>query len=201
MLTKRCYDCRQVKPLERFDRYPRSPDGRSAECIDCRRRRQAAAGYATARSRALGTLARRYPDEYRRYRQQVRAELAPHTATAETWHQARGWALGELYRRHRAEWHRWHRQLRAAHPDWTPKQLRNQTMSWHLRAHHGEFLELLRGRVGGQPAGPAIQARLTHRAWRRLQLAHPGEYQALYAAERAKLGDPVRPRRQRGRPA
>ena len=169
MLTKRCYDCGQVKPLERFDPNRRSPDGRSAECQQCRRQRQAGAGYATARNRALGTLARRHPDEYRPYRRQARAELAPHTAAAQTWHQARRWALAELYRRHGAEWHRWHQQLGAAHPDWTAFQLRNATVSRHLHAHHGEFLALLRGRVG----------------------VHPAEYQALYQAERAKLATPT----------
>ena len=84
-----------------------------------------------------------------------------------------------------------HRQLAAAHPDWTPFQLRNATMSRHLRAHHGEFLALLRRRVGVRPAGGGTQSKLTRRAWRRLQLAHPAEYQALYEAERAKLGNPT----------
>ena len=58
-------------------------------------------------------------------------------------------------------------------------------------AHRGEFLELLTGYAGARLAGPRLVAKMIRRAQRRLQLAHPEEYQPLYAAERAKIGNPV----------
>jgi len=119
MLTKRCYDCGQVKRVELFDLDRHARTGRSAECKDCRRQRQNRGGYGTSRDRALRELARRHPDEYQRYRQQARQELAPATAPAEVWDQARARALAELARRHQADWHSRYQQLRAAHPDWT----------------------------------------------------------------------------------
>ena len=82
MLTKRCCDCRQAKRVELFDSNRRSSDGRSTQCKDCRRQRQARGGYGTSRNRALWELARRHPEEYQRYRQQARLQLAPDTATA-----------------------------------------------------------------------------------------------------------------------
>src|SRR6266540_6740629 len=101
MRTKWCYDCRQVKRVELFDldRHRRG-DGRSAQCKACRRQRQNRGGYATCRDRALAELAGRYPDEYDRYREQARGELAPDSAPTEVWDQARGRALAELARRH-----------------------------------------------------------------------------------------------------
>src|SRR6266511_3473068 len=170
MLTKRCCDCRQVKRVELFDSNRHARTGRSAECKECRRQRQARGGYGACRNRALWALARRHPAEYQRYRQQARQELAPDTATAKVWDQARGQALAEVSRRYRAEWHQHYQQVRAPHP---------------------EYLELLAGYVGARRAGPKLVAKILRRAQRLLQLAHPAEYQALYAAERAKLDTPV----------
>jgi hypothetical protein len=59
------------------------------------------------------------------------------------------------------------------------------------RAHHTEYLELLRGYAGARRAGPKLVYKIGRRAQRLLQLAHPAEYQALYAAERAKLATPT----------
>src|SRR6266516_94874 len=144
-----------------FDINRHARTGRSAECKQCRRQRQARGGYGTSRNRALRELARQHPEEYQRYRQQARRELAPGTATAKVWDQARGRALAELARRHRAEWDQHYRQVRTAHPDWTAVQASNAATARQRRAE------------------------------RLLQLAHPAEYQALYAAERAKLTSPT----------
>jgi hypothetical protein len=200
MLTKRCCDCGQVKRVELFDINRHARTGRSAECKDCRRQRQARGGYGTSRNRALRELARQHPAEYQRYRQQARQELAPDTATAKVWDQARGRALAEVSRRHRAEWHQHYRQIHAAHPDWTAARASNAATSQQRRAHHPEYLALLAGYAGARRAGPKLVAKLARRAERLLQLAHPQEYQALYAAERAKLATPTQ-RPPRGGPA
>ena len=191
MLTKRCYDCGQVKRVELFDIDRHTPTGRSAECKACRRQRQNRGGYGTSRNRALGELARRHPDEYERYREQARRELAPDTAGKGVWDQARARALAELARRHQADWHQHYQQLRAEHPDWpTPRAFMVAT-NQQRRAHHAEYLELLAGYAGARRAGPKLVAKLTGRAQRLLQLAHPAEYQTLYVAERAKLANPA----------
>ncbi len=191
MLTKRCYDCGRVKRVELFDLDRKRSAGRSAQCKDCRRQRQNRGGYGTCRPRALAELARRHPDQYQRYRQQARQQLAPDTAGAEVWDQARGRALAELARRHQADWHARYRQLRADHPDWpTPRAFMVATTQ-QRRAHHAEYLALLAGYAGARRAGPKLVYKITRRAQRLLQLAHPHEYQALYAAERAKLGNPI----------
>jgi hypothetical protein len=194
MLTKRCCDCRQVKRVELFDINRHARTGRSAECKDCRRQRQARGGYGTSRNRALRELARQHPDEYQRYRQQARQELAPGTATAKVWDQARSRALAEISRRHRAEWQQHYRQVQAAHPTWTAVQASNAATARQRRAHHPEYLELLAGYAGARRAGPRLVAKLARRAERLLQLAHPAEYQDLYAAERAKLDNPAQQR-------
>src|SRR6266487_3340381 len=175
MLTKRCCDCRQVKRVELFDINRHARTGRSAECKQCRRQRQARGGYGTSRNRAL-------------------RELAPGTATAKVWDQARGRALAEVSRRHRAEWHQHYRQVQAAHPDWTAARAANAATTRQRRAHHPEYLALLAGYAGARRAGPRLVAKLARRAERLLQLAHPAEYQALYAAERAKFGNPAQQR-------
>ncbi len=193
MLTKRCCDCRQAKRVELFDIDPKRSAGRAAQCKDCRRQRQARGGYGTSRNRALRQLARQHPQEYQRYRQQARQELAPDTATAKVWDQARGRALAELARRYRAEWDQHYQQVRAAHPDWTGVQASNAATARQRHAHHPEYLELLRGYAGARPAGPKLVAKILRRAQRLLQLAHPQEYEALYAAERAKLANPAQP--------
>jgi hypothetical protein len=193
MLTKRCYDCGQVKRVELFDIDRHTRSGRSAQCKACRRQRQTRGGYATSRARALRELARQHPEEYQRYRRQARRQLAPDTAGAQVWDQARGRALAEVSRRHRAEWHHHYRQVRAAHPDWTRVRVVNAATIQQRRAHHREYLALLAGYAWARRAGPRLVARLTGRAQRLLQLAHPAEYQALYAAERAKLATPTQP--------
>ncbi len=191
MLTKRCYDCGQVKRVELFDLDRHARTGRSAECKDCRRQRQNRGGYGTSRDRALRELARRHPDEYQRYRQQARQELAPDTAPAEVWDQARARALAELARRHQADWHSRYQQLRAAHPDWPTPRAFMVTTNQQRHAHRQEYLALLAGYAQARPAGPKLVYKITRRARRLLQLAHPAEYQALYAAERAKLANPA----------
>jgi len=191
MLTKRCCDCGQVKRVELFDTDRKRSAGRSAQCKECRRQRQNRGGYGTCRNRALRELARRYPDEYQRYRGQARRELAPDTAGAEVWDQARARALGELFRRHQAGWHQHYRQLRAAHPDWPASRAFMVATNQQRRGHQQEYLALLRGYAGARRAGPKLVAKLTGRARRLLQLAHPAEYQALYTAERAKLANPT----------
>jgi hypothetical protein len=198
MLTKRCCDCGQVKRVELFDIDRKR--GRSAQCKACRRQRQNRGGYGTARPRALAELARRHPEEYQRYRQQARLELAPDTADAKVWDQARARALAELDRRHGAEWQQRYQQLRAAHPDWSVPRAFMMATNQQRRAHRQEYLALLRGYAGARRAGPKLVYKITHRAQRLLQLAHPAEYQALYAAERAKLANPVQ-RPPRGGPA
>lgn len=194
MLTKRCYDCGQAKRVEAFDINRHARSGRSAQCKDCRRQRQAREGYGTSRNRALRQLARRHPAEYQRYRQQARAELAPDTATAKVWDQARGRALAELSRRHQTEWHQHYQQVQAAHPDWTAVQAANAATARQRHAHHPEYLELLHGYADARRAGPKLVAKILRRAQRLLQLAHPAEYQDLYAAERAKLDNPAQQR-------
>jgi hypothetical protein len=194
MLTKRCCDCRQVKRVELFDINRHARTGRSAECKDCRRQRQARGGYGVCRPRPLAELARQHPDEYQRYREQGRQQLAPDTATAKVWDQARSQALAELARRHRAEWHQHYRQVQAAHPDWTAARASNAATNQQRQAHHAEYLELLAGYAGARRAGPKLVAKITRRAQRLLQLAHPAEYQTLYAAERAKLATPTQQR-------
>jgi hypothetical protein len=191
MLTKRCYDCGQVKRVELFDIDRKRSGGRSSQCKACRRQRQNRGGYGICRPRALAELVGRYPDEYDRYREQARGELAPDSARAEVWDQARGRALAELARRHQADWHQHYQQVRAAHPDWTHARMFNAATNQQRRAHHPEYLELLGGYAGARPAGKRLVYKISRRAQRLLQLAHPQEYQALYAAERAKLGNPV----------
>jgi len=191
MLTKRCYDCGQVKRVELFDTDRKRSDRRSTQCKECRRQRQNRGGYGTGRNRALRELARRHPGEYQRYRQQARQQLAPDTAPAKVWDQARGRALAELARRHQADWHARYTQLRTAHPDWpTPRAFMVATTQ-QRRAHHAEYLALLAGYAGARRAGPKLVYKITRRAQRLLQLAHPAEYRALYAAERAKLANPI----------
>jgi hypothetical protein len=201
MLTKRCYDCGQVKRVELFDLDRHTRTGRAGQCKDCRRQRQTRSGYAACRNRALRELARQHPEEYQRYRQQARLQLAPDTAGAEVWDQARARALAELARRHRSEWHPSYQQLRAAHPDWPVARAFMAATNQQRRAHHREYLALLAGYARARRAGPKLVYKITRRAQRLLQLAHPQEYQALYAAERAKLANPVRRPAPRGGPA
>src|SRR6266511_2439251 len=103
-------------------------------------------------------------------------------------------ALAELARRHQADWHARYTQLRAAHPDWPTARAFMVATTQQRRAHHAEYLELLRGYAGARRAGPKLVYKITRRAQRLLQLAHPHEYQALYAAERAKLANPAQQR-------
>jgi hypothetical protein len=194
MLTKVCCDCRQAKRVELFDIDRKRGSGRTAQCKACRRQRQNRGGYGTCRNRALAELAGRYPDEYDHYREQARIELAPDSARAEVWDQARGRALAELARRHQGDWQRRYQQVRAAHPDWTAGRIFFMVTNQHRRAHHDQYVELLASYAGAKPAGPRLVFKIGRRAQRLLQLAHPEEYQALYAAERAKIGNPVRGR-------
>jgi len=194
MLTKRCCDCGQVKRVELFDIDAKRSAGRSAQCKECRRQRQNRGGYGTCRPRALAELARRHPDEYQRYREQARRELAPGTAPAEVWDQARARALAELARRHQGDWHQHYQQLRTAHPDWPTARAFMVATNQQRQAHHPEYLKLLAGYAGARRAGPKLVAKLARRAQRLLQLAHPAEYQALYAAELAKFGNPAQQR-------
>jgi hypothetical protein len=196
MLTKRCGDCGQVKSIELFDRQPTSRTGRASACKHCRRQRQAHGGYGTARNRALWALARRHPQEYQRHYQQARHQLAPNTAPATVWHAARGRAMAELTRRHRADWHQRYQQLRAEHPDWALGRAAAMATNQQRTAHHAEYLALLARFAGARPAEHQLVGKLARRALRQLQLAHPHEYQTLYATARAKLGNPTtRPRR------
>ena len=201
MLTKVCCDCRQAKRVELFDIDRGRSDGRSTQCKACRRQRQNRGGYATCRPRALAELVGRYPDEYDRYREQARGELAPDSAPAEVWDQARGRALAELARRHQADWQRRHQQLRAAHPDWPAGRAFCVATNQCRRAYHDEFVALLASYAGAKPAGPSLVYKISRRAQRLLQLAHFREYEALYAAERAKIGNPVRAREALPKPA
>ena len=191
MLTKRCCDCRQVKRVELFDLDRKRPGGHAGECKDCRRQRQARAGYATSRNRALWELARRHRHEYERYREQARQQLAPDTATASVWDQARGRALAEISRRYRAEWDQHYQKVRQAHPDWNPVHASTAATAQQRRAHHTEYQELLNTYAGARRAGPKLIGKINRHALRRLQLAHPAEYHDLYAAERANLGNPI----------
>jgi hypothetical protein len=193
MLTKRCYDCGQVKRVELFDVDRHTRTGRSGECKQCRRQRQVRGGYAVCRDRALRQLARQHPQEYQRCREQARRELGPDTAGAKVWDQARARALAELARRHRAEWHPRYLKLRAAHPDWPTSRAFMAATNQQRRAHRQEYLALLAGYAGARRAGPRLVYKITRRAQRLLQLAHPAEYQALYTAERAKTGNPTQP--------
>jgi hypothetical protein len=201
MLTKRCCDCRQAKRVELFDIDRKRPDGRSTQCKACRRQRQNRGGYGTCRPRALAALAARYPDEYDQYRQKARVELAPDSAGAEVWDRARGRALAELARRDDGDWRRRFQQLRTAHPDWPPGRAFCVATNQYRRAHRDEYRELLASYAGAKPAGHKLVYKISLRAQRMLQLAHPVEYEALYAAERAKHGNPVRPRKTLPKPA
>jgi len=140
----------------------------------------------------LAELASRYRDEYERYRETARVELAPDSAPAEVWDRARGRALAELARRHQSEWHQRYQQVRAAHPGWPAGRSFCVATNQSRRGHHDEYVELLASYVGAKPAGPRLVYKIGRRAQRTLQLAHPEEYEALYAAERAKIGNPVR---------
>lgn len=192
MRTKRCYDCRQFKRVELFDIDRHRPsDGCSAQCKACRRQRQNRGGYGICRNRALVEPAARHPDQYRRYREQARAELAPDTAPVQVWDRARALALAELSRRHHAELHQRYQQLRAAHPTWSSGRVLCEATNQQRRARHAEFRELLTGYAGARLAGRRLVNKMTRRAQRLLQLAYPEEYHALYAAERAKIGNPV----------
>ncbi len=193
MLTKRCCDCRQAKRVELFD-IDRKRHGRSAQCKDCRRQRQNRGGYGNCRNRALAALARRHPDEYDQYREKVRIGLAPDSAGAEVWDRARGRALAEIARRHPDEWRRRYQQVSAAHPDWHHGRRFCVATNQFRRAHRDELVELMASLAGAKPAGPRLVYKISLRAQRLLQLAHPEEYEALYAAERAKHGNPVRRR-------
>jgi hypothetical protein len=190
MRTKRCCDCGQVKRIELFDLDRHRNGGHAAYCKACRRQRQTRGGYGACRNRALWDLAARYPNEYQRYRQQARRELAPDTVPVQVMDRARGRTLAELSKRHRAEWHQRYQQLRAAHPDWTHARAFAVATIQQRRAHRQEYLELLAGYAGARLAGPKLAGQITRRAQRLLQLAHPEEYQALYAAERARVGNP-----------
>ena len=191
MLTKRCYDCCQAKRVELFDFDRKRPDGRSTQCKACRRQRQNRGGYGTCRPRALAALATRYPDEYDDYREKARLELAPDSARAEVWDQARGRALAELARRDDGGWRRRFQQLRTAHPDWPQGRVFCVATNQYRRAHRDEYRELLASYAGAKPAGHKLVYKISCRAQRLLQLAHPEEYLALYAAERARIGNPV----------
>jgi len=182
-----------------LDRHP-GGDGRATQCKACRRQRQTRGGYAACRNRALVELAARYPAEYQHHRQQARRELAPDTAPAPVWDRARARALAELSRRHQTEWRQRYQQLRAAHPTWPSGRVFFVATNQQRRAHRQEFLELLTGYAGARLAGARLVYKLTRRAQRRLQLAHPVEYQALYTAERAKIGNPIQPSQTRSRP-
>jgi hypothetical protein len=201
MLTKVCCDCRQAKRVELFDLDRKRDCGRSAQCKACRRQRQNRGGYATCRNRALAQLAGRHPHEYDHHREQARVELAPDSAPAQVWDQARGRALAELARRHQADWQHHYQQVRAAHPDWPTGKSFFAATNLHRRAHHDQYVALLGAYAGAKPAGPRLVYRIGRCAQRLLQLAHPQGYQALYAAERAKLGNPVRPRETLPQPA
>jgi len=194
MLTKVCCDCRQAKRVELFDLARKRGFGRSSQCKACRRQRQNRGGYGTCRNRALAELAIRHADEYDHYREKVRVELAPDSAPAQVWAQARGRALAELARRHQADWQHHYQQVRAAHPDWPTRRIICVATNQHRRAHHDQYVALLAAYAGATPAGPRLVYKIGRRALRLLQLAHFEEYQALYAAERAKIGNPVRPR-------
>ncbi len=194
VLTKVCYDCRQAKRVELFDLDRKRGAGRSAQCKACRRQRQNRGGYGTCRNRALAELAGRHPHEYDHYREQARVDLAPDSAPAQVWDQARGRALAELARRHRDDWQHHYQQVRAAHPDWPTRRIICVATNQHRRAHHDQYVALLAAYAGATPTGPRLVYKIGRRAQRLLQLAHPEEYQALYAAERVKLGNPVRGR-------
>src|SRR6266511_1023688 len=92
---------------------------------------------------------------------------------------ARPRALAELARRHPPEWHQRYTQLRAAHPDWLPARAFMVATTQQRRAHRQEYLALLAGYAGARRAGPKLVYKITRRAQRLLQLAHPAEYQAL----------------------
>jgi hypothetical protein len=194
MLTKVCCDCRQAKRVELFDLDRKRGAERSAQCKACRRQRQNRGGYGTCRNRALAELAGRHPHEYNHYREQARIELAPNSAPAKVWDQARGRALAELARGHQADWQHHYQQVRAAHPDWPTRRIICVATNQYRRAHHDQYVALLASYAGATPAGPRLVYKIGRRALRLLQLAHFEEYQALYAAERAKLGNPVRGR-------
>jgi hypothetical protein len=191
-LTKACSDCRQAMRVELFDIYRKQDTRRSSQCKACRRKRQNRGRYSTCRNRALAVLADRYPDEYDRCRAQARRELAPDSAPAEAWDYARGRAFAELTRRHQADWQRRLRRIRAAHPDWAWGRVSCVVTNEQRRAHRQELLELMAKYAGAQPAGPRLVYKIYRRALRLLQLAHPEEFEALYAGERAKIGNPMK---------
>ncbi len=104
---------------------------------------------------------------------------------------ARGRALAELARRDDGGWRRRFQQLRTAHPDWPPGRAFCVATNQYRRAHRDEYRELLASYAGAKPAGHKLVYKISCRAQRLLQLAHPEEYLALYAAERARIGNPV----------
>jgi hypothetical protein len=104
---------------------------------------------------------------------------------------SRNRALAELARRHQVDWHRYCQQLCAAHPDWPTGKIFLVATHQHRRAHRTEILELMAAHAGARPAGPGLLAKINRPALRLLQLAHPEEYQALYAAERARISSPI----------
>ncbi len=179
MLTKRCCDCRLAKRVELFDIDRKRSEGRSAQCKDCRRQRQNRGGH---------------PEEYDHHREKARIELAPDSAPAQVWDRARSFALAEIARRHPDDWHRRYQQVCAAHPDWGKGRRYCVATNQYRRAHRDELTELMSTYAAAKPAGPRLVYKIGRRAQRLLQLAHPKEYEALYAAERAKVGNPVRRR-------
>jgi len=192
MLTKRCCDCRQAKRVEMFDIDRKRSEGRSSQCKDCRRQRQNRGGYSNCRNRALAALAERYPDEYEHYREKARIELAPDSAGAEVWHRARTLALAEVARRHPDDWHWRFQQVCRAHPDWTHGRRFFVATQQYRRAHRDELIELMAVFADAKPAGARLVYKIYRRAQRLLQLAHPEEFETLYAAERAKIGNPMK---------
>jgi hypothetical protein len=105
---------------------------------------------------------------------------------------SRNRALAELARRHRADRQHHCQQVRAAHPDWLTPTIVCVATNQHRRAHRAEFLKLVAAHAGAKPAGPELSAKINRRALRLLQLAYPEEYQALYAAEQARISSSLR---------
>jgi hypothetical protein len=170
--AKRCSACHATKPLGQFDIDRHRSGGRSSQCKTCRQRRQASGGYDLCRKRALAMLARLYPGQYRRCLEVARRQLAPGSAPRPVWTRAHAKALRELARRHRAD--------------------RNGRTPWRLKAaFRAEYVQLLAGYAGARPASPALNQRIARHARRQLQLAHPVEFHLLYAAERARVGNPI----------
>jgi hypothetical protein len=134
-------------------------------------------------------LARRHWWEYQRYREQARRQVAPGSASVEVWDRARAQAMAEFGDRYRAEWHRRYRQLRAAHPELSPHLAAHAASNRVRAAHRRELTELTARYAAATPAGRKLVSKITARAWRQLQLAHPEEFRALYAIARAQLGN------------